>query len=129
MKPSVVVVGTSAGGLRALEKILGSLPAGFSVPIACVQHRSKDSELFASIMQGMVALPVHEAEDKELFTAPGVYLAPPDYHLLVEPGGMLALSTGAAANSSGRTSMPTEMKNRLESASRIGAISVTIWCT
>ena len=93
MKPSVVVVGTSAGGLRALEKILGSLPAGFSLPIACVQHRLKDSELFASVMQGMVALPVREAEDKEPFTAPGVYLAPPDYHLLVEPGGMLALST------------------------------------
>ena len=93
MKPSVVVVGTSAGGLRALERIFGSLPAEFPVPIACVQHRSKDSELFASVMQGMVALPVREAEDKELFLAPGVYLAPPDYHLLVEPGGRLALST------------------------------------
>ena len=93
MKLNVVVVGTSAGGLRALEKILGSLPAGFPVPIVAVQHRSKDSELFASVMQGLVSLPVHEAEDKEPFSAPGIYLAPPDYHLLLEPGGRLALST------------------------------------
>ena len=93
MKPTVVVVGTSAGGLRALEKVLGGLPADFSIPIVAVQHRSKESELFASVMQGMVSLPVREAEDKEPFTAPGVYLAPPDYHLLVEPGGVLALST------------------------------------
>ena len=93
MKPSVVVVGTSAGGLRALEKIFGALPAEFPVPIIAVQHRSKDSELFATVVQGMVALPVHEAEDSQPFAAPGIYLAPPDYHLLVEPGGRLALST------------------------------------
>ncbi|HVH48204.1 MAG TPA: chemotaxis protein CheB [Labilithrix sp.] len=93
MRPSVVVVGTSAGGLRALEKIFGSLPAEFSVPIVTVQHRSRESELFASVMQGMVRLPVHEAEDKEPIRAPGIYLAPPDYHLLLEPGGRLALST------------------------------------
>lgn len=93
MRPSVVVVGTSAGGLRALEKVLGSLPREFPVPIVAVQHRSRESELFASIMRGMVRLPVHEAEDKEAIVAPGVYLAPPDYHLLLEPGGRLALST------------------------------------
>ena len=93
MRPSVVVVGTSAGGLRALEKVLGSLPAGFDVPIVAVQHRSRESELFAAVIQGMIALPVREAEDKEALSAPGVYLAPPDYHLLLEPGGGLALST------------------------------------
>ena len=92
MRPNVVVVGTSAGGLRALEKVLGSLPAGFDVPIVAVQHRSRESELFASVIQGRTALPVREAEDKEALAAPGVYLAPPDYHLLLEPGGGLALS-------------------------------------
>jgi two-component system, chemotaxis family, protein-glutamate methylesterase/glutaminase len=92
MKPNVVVVGTSAGGLRALEKVFGRLPAEFAIPIVAVQHRSRESELFASIIQGMVALPVREAEDKEPLDAPGIYLAPPDYHLLLEPGGQLALS-------------------------------------
>ena len=92
MRPSVVVMGTSAGGLRALERVLGGLPPVFSIPIVAVQHRSRESELFASVMQTLVALPVREAEDEEL-VAPGVYLAPPDYHLLLEPGGRLALST------------------------------------
>ncbi|MBN9162787.1 MAG: chemotaxis protein CheB [Myxococcales bacterium 68-20] len=93
MRPNVVVVGASAGGLRALEKVLGSLPPGFDVPIVAVQHRSRESELFATVIQGRIALPVREAEDKEALAAPGVYLAPPDYHLLLEPGGGLALST------------------------------------
>ncbi len=92
MRPNIVVVGTSAGGLRALEKILGSLPPKFSLPIVAVQHRSRESEAFASVMQSLVELPVREAEDKEPIEAPGVYLAPPDYHLLLEPG-RLALST------------------------------------
>lgn len=93
MRPSVVVVGTSIGGLHALEEIFSALPAAFSIPIVCVQHRSKSSALFASVIDRAIGLPVHEAEDKEQLTAPGVYLAPPDYHLLVEPGGWLALST------------------------------------
>jgi two-component system, chemotaxis family, protein-glutamate methylesterase/glutaminase len=88
----VVVMGTSAGGLRALESVLRRLPADFPIPIVAVQHRSKESEAFAQVMQALVTLPVHEAEDKEPIEGPGVYLAPPDYHLLVEPG-RLALST------------------------------------
>lgn len=92
MKPSIVVIGTSAGGLRALEKVLGTLPAKFGIPIVAVQHRSRSSELFATVMQKIVALPVYEAEDKEPIHAPGLYLAPPDYHLLLEPGGVLSLS-------------------------------------
>jgi two-component system chemotaxis response regulator CheB len=92
-----VVVGTSAGGLRALEKILGGLPAAYGLPIIVVQHRSKESDAFAEVMGSLVDLPVHEAEDKEPIVAPGVYLAPPDYHLLLEPG-RLALSTDDPVN-------------------------------
>jgi two-component system chemotaxis response regulator CheB len=92
VKPNVVVIGASAGGLRALEQVLGSLPAEFSIPIVAAAHRSRESELFASVIQGTVALPVREAEDKEPLAAPGIFLAPPDYHLLLEPGGLLALS-------------------------------------
>lgn len=88
----IVVVGTSAGGLRALERILGGLPASYRLPIVVVQHRSRESDAFAGVMANLVPLPVHEAEDKAPLVAPGVWLAPPDYHLLVEPG-RLALST------------------------------------
>jgi two-component system chemotaxis response regulator CheB len=89
----IVVVGTSAGGLRALEAVLGGLPGGFAAPIVCVQHRSKDStDAFASLLATNTALPVREPDDDEPLTAPGVYLAPPDYHVLVEPGHIV-LST------------------------------------
>lgn len=91
-RPDIVVVGTSAGGLRALERIVGGLPSEFDIPIVAVQHRSRESEIFASVVQSLVRLPVREAEDKEPIRAPGLYLAPPDYHLLLEPGSF-ALST------------------------------------
>ena len=97
MTPHIVVVGTSAGGLRALEKIIGGLPATYTLPIVVVQHRSKESDAFADVMSNLVALPVREAEDKEPIVAPGVYLAPPDYHLMLEPG-RLALSTDETVN-------------------------------
>ncbi|MFO0736621.1 MAG: chemotaxis protein CheB [Labilithrix sp.] len=93
----IVVVGTSAGGLRALEKIIGALPATYGLPIVVVQHRSKESDAFADVMKSLVSLPVREAEDKEPIVAPGVYLAPPDYHLMLEPG-RLALSTDDSVN-------------------------------
>ena len=96
-RPQVVVIGTSAGGLRALEKILGALPPTYSLPIVVVQHRSKESDAFAEVMSSLVEMPVFEAEDKEPLKAPGVYLAPPDYHLLLEPG-CLALSTDETVN-------------------------------
>ena len=95
MKPEIVVMGMSAGGFRALERILRALPADFSLPIVVVQHRSRESDAFASIMRSLVGLPVHEAEDKEPLVVPGVYLAPPNYHLLLEVGH-LALSTDEA---------------------------------
>jgi two-component system chemotaxis response regulator CheB len=91
-RPEVVVVGTSAGGLRAHERVLGDLPSKFGIPIVAVQHRARESDAFASVVRSLVTLPVHEAEDKDLMKAPGVYLAPPDYHLLLEPG-TFALST------------------------------------
>ena len=93
MRPGVVVVGASAGGFRALEKILRALPANFSLPIVAVQHRSKEStDAYADVIGGTTPLPVQDADDDSPLSAPGVYIAPPDYHVLVEPG-RLALST------------------------------------
>lgn len=89
---SIVVVGASAGGLRALELVLGSLPTGFPVPIVAVQHRAREStDAFAEVLARSTPLPVREIEDEDPLRAPGVYIAPPDYHVLVEPG-RLALS-------------------------------------
>jgi two-component system chemotaxis response regulator CheB len=89
----LVVMGTSTGGLHALTRLLSGMPANYRLPIVIVQHRSKDSdERLSNLLQVASALPLCEAEDKEPLRGPGVYIGPPDYHLLVEPES-LALST------------------------------------
>lgn len=83
----LVAVGTSLGGLSALRNMLGILPRDFSAAIAIVQHRHKESDkTLSSFLQNFSALPIHEVEDKDRILSGHVYLAPADYHLLVEPG-------------------------------------------
>lgn len=89
----IVVIGTSMGGLSALQAVLGGLTQDFPVAIAIVQHRHKESGVMLSqVLQREILLPLKEAEDKDLLHPGQIYLAPSDYHLLVEPG-YLSLST------------------------------------
>ncbi len=91
----VVVVGTSTGGLAAMQVLLPGLAEGFPWPVVVVQHRSKEpgSEL-CKYLQSCCRWNVSEPEDKEPIMAGRVYLAPRDYHLLVEDG-RFALSVDA----------------------------------
>jgi two-component system, chemotaxis family, protein-glutamate methylesterase/glutaminase len=93
-RANAVVIGGSAGALDALSTILTQLPADYPIPIMVVVHipPHKDS-LLASILNMKCKMDVHEAEDKEPLKAGTIYIAPPDYHLLVEKGGTLALSS------------------------------------
>jgi len=90
----LVTIGASWGGLRAIETVLGALPHGFQTPIAIAQHRAVDSGSGAltRLLSLRSGLDVREAEDKEPIEAGRVYVAPSDYHLLVEPDGF-SLST------------------------------------
>lgn len=94
MRYRIVVVGASLGGLRALATLLRALPADFGLPIVIVQHRSPDASGLAAFLQRYSALAVVEAEDKLGLAPAWVYLAPPDYHVLVD-GTRLALSVDA----------------------------------
>lgn len=96
MQFELAVIGTSLGGMRALEIILSALPSQLSLAVAIVQHRHRfsDGELVAHLQQQMT-LPILEAADKQPITAGQIYLAPADYHLLVEKRGFFALSTDA----------------------------------
>jgi two-component system chemotaxis response regulator CheB len=82
-------MGASWGGLGALERVLGGLPRGFRTPIAVAQHRSPDgsSEGLARLLSAHSSVPVIDVEDKQPIEPGTVYLAPPDYHLYVEPDG------------------------------------------
>jgi len=89
-----IVVGASAGGIEALMTLLPPLPATFGVPIFVVVHlpRGRPS-LLTDIFVGRCSLLVCEAQDKEPVRPGTVYFAPPDYHLLIDEGPQLALST------------------------------------
>ncbi len=92
----IVVVGTSLGGSNALRILLSGIPKGFPVPIAIAQHRHPESEnILNNFLQQYSILPIKEAEDKEAIVSERIYLAPANYHLLIEANDSFALSTEA----------------------------------
>jgi two-component system chemotaxis response regulator CheB len=97
MDYELIAIGTSWGGLAALGRLLDDLPASaVAQPIVVAQHRAADAVRgLDELLQGHTEFVVSEANDKDPLEPRHVYLAPPDYHLLVEPGH-LALSTEAA---------------------------------
>jgi two-component system chemotaxis response regulator CheB len=98
MESQIIVIGASLGGMDALKVILKALPKQFSLPMVIVQHRSKHSdEMLTMILQRVCALPISEAEDKGVIEASHLYIAPSDYHLLIERG-WFALCTEAPVN-------------------------------
>jgi two-component system chemotaxis response regulator CheB len=89
-----IVIGTSAGGFSALSAILQDLPSDFPIPVVIVQHRAKDqSYLLEDLLQAKCQIKIKQADEKEEIQPGQVYLAPPDYHLLVERDATLSLSS------------------------------------
>jgi two-component system chemotaxis response regulator CheB len=82
----LIAVGASAGGLTAVCSLLRELPDDFAIPIGVVQHRARESALLAELLQDCTALRVLEVEDKQPIEPAHVYVAPPDYHMLVDHG-------------------------------------------
>ncbi len=88
MKYEVIGVGASWGGLHAVSRLLATLPEATWPAIVLAQHRSAESmrgEL-ERLLQSHSRAPVREAGDKDPLEENTVYVAPPDYHLLVERG-------------------------------------------
>ena len=91
----LAVVGGSWGGLDALGRLLGALePSGLAVAAALHRSASGPEGALVSYLRSRSLLPVVEAEDKQAIEPGHAYLAPADYHLLVEPG-RFALSIDA----------------------------------
>lgn len=90
---AIAVVGASWGGLAALSHLIAALPRNFPVPLAIVQHRSRHSDnLLATLLQDITPLRVIDVEDKEPLEPGNVYIAPANYHMMVEKGH-LSLTT------------------------------------
>ena len=101
MSLQAVVIGASAGGVQALSQVLPALPADFAAPVLVVVHIPPRREnALVELFAGKCQLAVKEAEDKEPIAPGTIYFAPPDYHLLVETSGTIALSSDEAVNHS-----------------------------
>ncbi|MDD5035835.1 MAG: chemotaxis protein CheB [Methylococcaceae bacterium] len=85
MTPHLVVIGASLGGLEALRVLFRELPSDFPAAIVIVQHRAmEESGELAMLLGEAGSLSVGFPLDKERILAGHVYIAPPNYHLLVE---------------------------------------------
>jgi len=92
-------MGVSAGGLEALSSILPVLPAGLPVPVAVVQHLlpTADDYLPRSLNE-KCEVTVKQAEEKERLEPGSVYIAPPNYHLLIETDRTFSLTVDPPVN-------------------------------
>jgi two-component system chemotaxis response regulator CheB len=93
------VVGASWGGLNAVGRLLAGLPERLELAFAVAQHRGAASRPggLEALLQLRSIYPVLEVGDKDPIRPGRVYIAPPDYHLLVEPG-FFALSVDERVN-------------------------------
>ncbi|MCI5138895.1 MAG: chemotaxis protein CheB [Candidatus Electrothrix sp. AR1] len=99
MRYRAIVVGASAGGIEAFGQIVGKLPALFSLPIIFVQHLHKDQDsTLARFYNDRTLLKVGEAEEKEKILPGHIYIASPDYHLLLERDETFSLSVDEKVN-------------------------------
>lgn len=87
-----VVIGGSAGSLQVIIYILSHLRSDFPLPVIIILHRKNDHESeLIEVLSYRTDLIIKEAEDKESLQPGTVYLAPADYHLLVEKNESVSL--------------------------------------
>ncbi|MFT3751121.1 MAG: chemotaxis protein CheB [Agriterribacter sp.] len=88
----LIVIGGSSGGLEALLIILSLLHKDFTIPVIIVLHRGQVSDGgLIEVLSSKCTLQVKEADEKDMLLPGWIYVAPPDYHLLVEKSGTVSL--------------------------------------
>lgn len=88
-KKSIIVIGTSTGGPRALQQVLTGLPEDFNAPILIVQHMPPNfTKSLADRLNMLSNIEVKEATHGEIIRKSVAYIAPGDYHMKVRKVGM-----------------------------------------
>jgi two-component system chemotaxis response regulator CheB len=97
----LIVVGASTGGTQAIEALLSRLPAD-APPIMIVQHMpAQFTKAFANRLDGICAMSVVEANGSEPLRRGVAYIAPGDFHMVVEARGLelrAIIGTGPAVH-------------------------------
>lgn len=98
-KANLIVIGGSWGGFQASLSILKDLPHNFPIPIVLILHRMKnaDSDLHL-IYDKKLFLKAKEVEEKEIIRKGFVYLAPSNYHVLIEKDDTFSLDDSELVN-------------------------------
>jgi two-component system, chemotaxis family, protein-glutamate methylesterase/glutaminase len=97
----VIVMGSSAGGMDALKRVVAQLPKGFPAPIFVVNHMSADGDAGAlsRALSRSGELTCSQAHDEEAFRPGHIYVAPADHHMLLEKE-VIRITKGARENRS-----------------------------
>ena len=94
-----LVIGVSAGGLKALCEVIPQLPANFPISVVVVQHRKHSvGDYLVEYLSERCQLEVQSALPHRLIAPGVVYIAPSGYHLLVERNATFSLSIDARVN-------------------------------
>lgn len=94
-----VVIGASAGGMHTINKLLSKLPENFLLPIIIVQHIAPTSDNYLiEFLNKNTKLNVKEVDEKEIIKKGNIYLAPPNYHILIEEDSSISLSADEKVN-------------------------------
>lgn len=92
----VLAIGSSWGGVDMLQRLVRQLPASWRLPIVIVQHQHPNSGLaLERILSKATRLVVRDVEDKDRLETGHIYIAPANYHLLLEDDGHFSLSVEA----------------------------------
>ncbi len=98
MNRNLVAIGTSSGGIEALQSIVAALPGDFPAALCIVLHTAPDTPgILADILARAGPLPVCVVRGREQLRPGRIYLPAPDHHLIVEPG-VLRASRGPREN-------------------------------
>lgn len=110
----IVVIGGSWGGFQASLELLSRLPKDFSIPILLILHRMKNLEGdLESIYQKKTSLQVKEVDEKESLQGGTLYIAPSNYHVLIEENGTFSLDSSEPENHS-RPSIDVSFRSAAE---------------
>jgi len=95
--PSIIAIGASAGGVKALLFLAASLPRALATPVLVVLHVGEQRSELPALLSAAGPMPAKHAEDGEAMLDGHIYVAPPDRHMIVVDG-RLRLTRGPKEN-------------------------------
>lgn len=99
MNYEAIVIGVSSGGMKALRFLFTTLPGDFCTPIIVVQHLSPRTDIqWIQILNDQSLLTIKEADEKEKIEEGNIYIAPPNYHLMIEKNKTFSLTIDTKVN-------------------------------